>query len=173
MTRTASKDGTNKYLETQSEGKRYSFDKLIKMLYANLLAPVVVVLLFTHEVTGTFIVDSLGLDKMNWYIIRIVLVLCVVTLRFSIFREELQFQFDQSYYIISRMIQEEVEKTENTFRYVRSRVYQNFNDTWFTVFQQSTNFMLPSLLSICALHRIIMFVGLDSRAVEFDFSKTI
>lgn len=64
------------------------------MLYANLLAPVVVVLLFTHEVTGTFIVDSLGLDKMNWYIIRIVLVLCVVTLRFSIFREELQFQFD-------------------------------------------------------------------------------
>ena len=143
------------------------------MLYANLLAPVLVIMLFMHEVTGSFMVDTLGLDLMGWYIVRIVLVLCVVTLRFMIFREELQFQFDQSYYIISRMIQEEVEKTENTFLYVRSRVHQNFNETWFTVFQQASNFMIPSLLSICSLHRIIMFASLDKQSTEFDFSKTI
>ena len=50
------------------------------------------------------------------------LVLAAVALRFIIFREELQFQFDQSYYIISKMIKNEVEKTEDTFKYVRYRV---------------------------------------------------
>mmetsp|Transcript_2755 Transcript_2755/g.3786 ORF Transcript_2755/g.3786 Transcript_2755/m.3786 type:complete len:135 (+) Transcript_2755:609-1013(+) len=134
MTRQASKEGNNRYLEAKSEGHRFSFKQLIKILYANFLAPAVVVLLFMHEVTGVFVVDTLGLDIISWNIIRLVVVLALVSLRFLTFREELQFQFDQSYYMISRMITEEVEKTENTFLYVRSRVSQNFSDTWFTVF---------------------------------------
>ena len=126
-----------------------------------------------HEVTGSVVVDSLGLDILVWNNIRLLLALGVVSLRFLTFRDELQFQFNQSYYIISRMIQEEVEKTENTFLYVRSRVAQNFNDTWFTIFQQATTFMIPVLLMVCAVHRILMFGTIDRKATELDFSGTI
>lgn len=98
------------------------------------MAPIFVMFLFMHELTGSIVIDTLGLNEMSWQVIRLILVLCVVGLRFSIFREELQFQFDQSYYVISRMIQEEVEKTENTFLYVKARVTQNFYDTWFSIF---------------------------------------
>lgn len=115
MTRTASKDGSNKYLESKSEGHRFSFGQIIKLIYANLLAPIFVSLLFMHELTGSIVVETLGLSELSWNIIRLMLVLCVVALRFLIFREELQFQFDQSYYIISRMLTNEVEKTEQAF----------------------------------------------------------
>ena len=119
MTRTASKDGTNRYLETQSEGKRFTFGQVIKLLYVNLLAPLFVSLLFMHELTGSFFTQTLGLGEYSWQMIRIMVIMCVVAVRFLTYREELQFQFDQSYYIISRMIQNEVEKTENTFLYVK------------------------------------------------------
>mmetsp|Transcript_25263 Transcript_25263/g.31631 ORF Transcript_25263/g.31631 Transcript_25263/m.31631 type:complete len:112 (-) Transcript_25263:18-353(-) len=33
--------------------------------------------------------------------------------------------------------------------------------------------MLPVLLSICSLHRIMMFASLDRKATDFDFTKTI
>lgn len=173
MTRAASKDGNNRFLESRNEGKRFSFSTLIKLLYANFLAPILVLLLFMHELTGSLVVDTLGVWDIHWQVFRLLAVLGVVALRFLLFREELQFQFDQSYYIISRMITEEVEKSENTFLYVRSRVTQNFRDTWFTIFQQATIFMVPVLIVICALHRIVMFAGLDRRAMEFDFSATI
>ena len=91
--------------------------------------------LFIHELTGSIAIEMLGLSNMTWQVVLFLIVLSVVALRFLIFREELQFCFDQSYYIISRMIQEEVEKTENTFLYVRSRVHQNFTETWYNIFQ--------------------------------------
>lgn len=122
MTRTAAKESTSRFLETRNEGKRFTFGTLIKLLYANFLAPIFIVFLFMHELTGAFVVETLGLWEMHWQVIRLLTVLGLVAVRFLIFREELQFQFDQSYYIISRMITEEVDKTENTFLYVRSRV---------------------------------------------------
>jgi len=89
MTRTASKDGTNRYLETQSEGKRFSFGQLIKLLYANLLAPLFVSLLFMNELTGGFVTQTIGLSELSWQIIRMTIVLCMLFLRFLTFREEL------------------------------------------------------------------------------------
>jgi len=90
-----------------------------------------------------------------------------------LFREELQFLFDQSYYIISRMLKKEIEKNDDTFLYVRRRVTQNFYETWFTIFQQASTFMIPVLLVLCTLHRILTFGNLEKRAIEFDFTSTI
>ena len=117
MSRTA--DSASNYLETQSEGKRFTFGQLIKLNYVNFLAPIFVSLLFMNELTGSIFTQTLGLSEYSWQIIRLMIVLCVIALRFLTFREELQFQFDQSYYIIAKMIQNDVEKTENTFLYVR------------------------------------------------------
>lgn len=71
------------------------------------------------------------------------------------------------------MIQNEVEKSEDTFLYVRTRVTQNFRDTWYTIFQTATNFMIPVLLVLCTLHRIVAFSNMDKRMTDFDFSSTI
>ena len=121
-------------METRSEGHRYTFGQLIKMLYANFMVPVFVSLLFMDELLGSTVVQVTGMSPLAWHVLRLCLVIAAASLRFLLFREELQFQFDQSYYIISRMISNEVEKTEDTFFYVRQRVTQNFYDTWFTIF---------------------------------------
>lgn len=42
-----------------------------------------------------------------------------------------------------------IEKNEKTFLYVQARVTQNFNETWFYVFQQAAVFMTPILLCVC------------------------
>ena len=47
------------------------------------------------------------------------IVLLAMGARFYLFRDELQFQFDQSYYIIQKLMQSDIEKTENALLYVR------------------------------------------------------
>lgn len=89
MTRTASKDGSNAYLESKSEGHRFNFRQLIKILYANLLAPIFVALLFMNELTGSWVTGMIGFSDLSWQIIRLMLVLSAIALRFLIFREEL------------------------------------------------------------------------------------
>ena len=62
---------------------------------------------------------------------------------------------------------------ENMFNYVSHRVTQNFYDTWFTIFQLASTFMIPVLLVLCAIHRIATYGGIDKKLTEFDFSATI
>ena len=65
-----------------------------------------------------------------------------------------------------------IEKNEKTFQYVQARVTQNFNETWFLVFQQAANFMLPTLLCVCFMQRAVTFQLASPKAIEFDFSST-
>ena len=81
-------------------------------MYANFVAPVVVMVLFTHELTGSLVEGSLGISNQNWQLVRLFVVIVLISLKILLFREELQFQFDQSYFIVSRMMADEVEKTE-------------------------------------------------------------
>ena len=90
MSRTA--DTTNsKFMETKSEGKRFTFGQLIKLNYLNFLAPIFVSLLFMNELTGSVVTQNLGISEYSWQIIRMMIILCVIALRFLTFREELQF----------------------------------------------------------------------------------
>ena len=75
--------------------------------------------------------------------------------------------------MISRLLQNEVDKSEDTFLYVRQRCAQNFYEVWYTIFQQASTFMIPVLLVICTLHRVLAFSSLDKKAMEFDFTSTI
>ena len=126
-----------------------------------------------HELTGSFVTETLSIDSLVWQFVRMFVVMLAMGVRFYLFRDELQFRFDQSYYIIHKLMQSEVEKTENAILYVRQRVTQNFMETWQTVFQQASTFMMPVLLVICSLHRILSFSNLDKKVTEFDFSETI
>jgi len=76
-------------------------------------------------------VSTFKLEQSTWEVMRLGVVIFFMILRYMSFREELQLQFDQSYSIISLMM---VEKNSKAFQYVKLRVEQNFNETWFTVF---------------------------------------
>jgi hypothetical protein len=76
-------------------------------------------------------VSTFKLEQSTWEVMRLGVVIFFMILRYLSFREELQLQFDQSYSIISLMM---IEKNSKAFQYVKLRVEQNFNYTWFTVF---------------------------------------
>lgn len=85
-TRTASKD-TSGTVDQKKEGQRYTVSQIIKLLYADFITTIIVIMLFMHEVTGSIVVDSLGLDPLYWNIIRLVIVFCIASLRFLTFKE--------------------------------------------------------------------------------------
>jgi hypothetical protein len=104
MHRTASKKTAAGFMDTQSEGKRFTFRTLIRLLYANFLAPIFISFLFVHELTGSIVEEYTGMDKETWEVARLGVVLAFMLTRLLTFREEMQFQFDQSYAIIQRMM---------------------------------------------------------------------
>ena len=55
MHRTASKKTAAGFMDTQSAGKRFTFRTLIRLLYANFLAPILISFLFVHELTGSIV----------------------------------------------------------------------------------------------------------------------
>jgi hypothetical protein len=66
-----------------------------------------------------------------------------------------------------------IEKDERTFNYVKLRVLQNFERTWFTVYQHACNFIVPVLLGICFMQRAITFQLNKKEDYDFDFTSTI
>ena len=66
LTRSASREGSRAYLESKSEGHRFTFGQIIKLMYANLLGPLLVSLLFMHELTGSVVMSALGIDELSW-----------------------------------------------------------------------------------------------------------
>jgi hypothetical protein len=61
MLRTASRDQSSSYLESMGAGRVYSFKTLVKLIYANFLTPVFIVLLFCKEVFAVPL-ESVGVD---------------------------------------------------------------------------------------------------------------
>lgn len=74
-------------MDQKKEGQRYTVSQIIKLLYADFITTIIVIMLFMHEVTGSIVVDSLGLDPLYWNIIRLVIVFCIASLRFLTFKE--------------------------------------------------------------------------------------
>ena len=92
-----------------------------------------------------------------------VVVLAAALLRVLSFRDEMQFQFDQSYFLITKLMSD---KNEKLFVYVRSRIAQNYLETWRNITLQASTYMVPILLGIAYLNRCLV-----SNAVpEYDFS---
>ena len=76
-------------MRTQEDDKAFKFDSLMKFLYLNFLGPVIIVIMFAHELSGSIVVDKLGLSKEIWEIIRLTMVIGFVAAKTVIFREEM------------------------------------------------------------------------------------
>ena len=65
-----------------------------------------------------------------------------------------------------------VDKNEKIFRYIKLRIQENFQDTWYAVFQHICNMIVPMLLLLIYVHRLVSFESVDSNfSYNLDFSK--
>lgn len=109
--------------------------------------------------------DFISLE--TWKLLRIGLVILTIALRSLTFREELQFHFNESYFFVQKLMQD---KDEKVFRYIKLRIAENFQATWYAVFQNMSNFILPILLILCYMNRIVAFSASDTKSLALDFS---
>lgn len=79
------------------ELKRYRI--LIYSMFLNLLAPLVVVLMYVQPLLEAFIVPDY-LSISTWRVLRVAVVVIAVCIRLMTFRDELQFLFNESYYLV-------------------------------------------------------------------------
>lgn len=135
------------YVFTQGNEDRYStevkneddklekfnrnINKVLRMfLYINFIFPVIIVLVFINPLTKSLLVPDLISDS-SFTIIKILLVLIASTCRVSSFREELQFQFNESYYLVQRLM---IDKNAQIFKYIQLRMQENWLSTWYYIF---------------------------------------
>jgi len=63
----------------------------VRFVNLNFFFPMLITLLFIHELTGSLVVSTLGCTKETWEVARLGVVVVAGTLRLLTFREELQF----------------------------------------------------------------------------------
>lgn len=84
------------------------------------------------------------------------------------YRQELQFVFNESYYLVQKLM---IEKNEKVFRYIKLRIQENFLNTWYTIYQQSCNLMLPMMLLLTYVHRLVAFLSAPLENQQLNFEK--
>lgn len=148
------------------------------MLYINYFGTVFVAFLFCDDLTGDLIVQLMQncgatfFTLQSWHFLRALIVLSIICLRLLTYRDELQFEFDKSYVLISKLLQQqqsanlEQKHKDTLFIYIRSRVSQIYYDTWRLITCQFTQFALPFLLMVIYLNRLLTY------SCSFTFSET-
>ena len=88
-----------------------------------------------------------------------------------LFREELQFHLNESYFYVQRLMSD---KDEKIFRYIKLRIEENFKATWYSVFQHCSNYAVPILLVLAYINRLVSFIPSSSTTgYQLDYSKII
>lgn len=145
------------------------FKVLIYSMLLNLLTPLIVVLMYVQPLLEAFLVPEY-LSLSSWRVARVAVVVLAVCLRLMTFRDELQFLFNESYYLVQKLM---IDKNEKVFRYIKLRIQENFLNTWYTIFQQTSTLLLPMLLLLIYVHRLVSFVSAQEagQSSQLDYRK--
>ena len=100
------------------------------LMYGNVFLPLIVIIMFIKPLVEVHVVPE-HLSPTTWGNIRVLMIVLCICLRLLTFREELQFHFNESYFLVQKLM---VDKNEKIFRYVRLRMQENFLNTWYLVF---------------------------------------
>jgi hypothetical protein len=79
-------------MDQTEPGQRYSFKMQMRLMHLNFLTPILIVLLYCDELTGSNFTGVMSLE--TWHLARVLPVFLLAMLRVITFKEELQFQFD-------------------------------------------------------------------------------
>lgn len=64
------------------------------MIYLTFVAPLLITFLYVDQLAFSLLQSGLGMDHQVWQVIRIVPIVGYGVLRWALFRDEVQFQFD-------------------------------------------------------------------------------
>lgn len=64
------------------------------MIYFTFVAPLLITFLYVDQLAFSLLQSGLGMDHQVWQVIRIVPIVGYGVLRWALFRDEVQFQFD-------------------------------------------------------------------------------
>lgn len=147
--------------------RRYNI--LLYSMFINLMSPVIVTLFFVQPMLEGFIVPEF-VEESTWRILRVGVVVVALCARILTYREELQFLFNESYYLVQKLM---IDKNEKIFRYIKLRIQENFFNTWYIIFQQTCNLIYPMLLLLIYVHRLVAFVAVSDGTIstKLDYSK--
>lgn len=154
-------------LNDKDIGEFFNFAQIRNILLANFLAPLFIALIFIDELLGSSIIGVISIQQ--WHMLRLIPVLLLILMRGLLFRNEIQFQFDQSYLLISKMMSNGL--NEKVYPYIRAKIAQTFNRTWEIVIQQSATIALPTLLSLLFAQRALTFYLGKQEDLEFTSAK--
>ncbi len=124
-------------------------------MFFNLFTPLIICLLYISPLFETLAVPDV-MSQGIWNFLRIAFVITAVAIRMLTFREEVQFHFNESYFYVQRLM---IDKDEKIFRYIKLRITENYNDTWYAVFQHACNFAVPILLILAYINRLVAFTS--------------
>jgi hypothetical protein len=150
--------------DTLPEYKTYK--RHLSIMFFNLFSPLIICLLYITPLFESVLVPDV-LSQGAWNALRIAFVIGSVAVRTLTFREEVQFHFNESYFYVQRLM---IDKDEKIFRYIKLRITENYNDTWYAVFQHACNFAVPVLLILAYINRLVAFAT-TSVSMALDFTK--
>ena len=137
------------------------------MIYIALLTQLLISFLFIDELAYSMLNGLVSLE--TWHILRLIPIIGYGMIRLALYRDEVQFQLNQSYFLITKMMQSG--QAEKLFPYIKIRIAQILNLTWYNAAQQASCFILPLMLSSLLMLRCVTFSVQKQEA--FDFQSTL
>lgn len=139
-------------------------DNLIKaFLYLNFILPMLVFVLFVNPLARQMLVPTY-LSSQSFMMFRLTFILIACFSRGLTFREELQFQFNESYHLVQRLM---LDKNAQLFKYIKLRIQENFLSIWYNTFQQCSPVILPTLLVLAYIQKLISPLGSGNQQTTY------
>ena len=76
---------------------------------------------------------------------------------------------NESYFYVQKLM---TDKDEKIFRYIKLRITENFNATWYAVFQHCANYIVPILLVLSYINRLVAFIPTNEKNPNFNLDYT-
>jgi len=83
----------------KNEFQKARYRLLLKIMYFNFIAPLIVALMFIPSLFKVYVVPVYISDDI-WKIVRVFVIVITIMMKMLTFREELQFQFNESYFLV-------------------------------------------------------------------------
>lgn len=160
----------NKSIElSYAEGDNANAEKLSKTrvwLTLSFFSPLIVIFMYIPSLSSGFLVPEI-MTMNSFEILRIWLQFGVILLKAIMFYDELQFDFDENYLYIQKLMQN---KNERLFKYIQLKMKLKFVNIWVTSFQYLSMFLIPTMLLFAYTHKFISLLY-NPNLPNYDMSE--